>query len=173
MNNEVSERLSEKPSVLFNPAQADFVEKMGLHVESTGWMPRMSGRVFGALLVSNGPISQSELRSALGASLGAISGATRDLLAKRLAQRVSIPGSRQVGLELHVDAWRMLEEDGLRVAQDYQALVTEGLESIGLNDSPSSQNLQRMREYFGVVEERMVSVLNWFETSGPGNPRRP
>lgn len=170
MNNDVSHRQQTRDSGLFSPAQVDFVEKMGLQVESVGWMPRMSGRVFGALLVSDGPLSQSELREVLQASLGAISGATRELLGMRLAQRVALPGTRQVGLELHHDAWRMLEEGGLRAVQDYQTVVAGGLNDIGINDSPSSQNLQRMRAYFAVVEERMVSVLEWLDTVEPAKP---
>ncbi len=169
MTDDAPQSAAEAPGVsaLLDPAHADFIEKMGLQVESTGWMPRMSGRVLGALLVSDGPVTQSELREALLASLGAISGATRDLLAKRLAQRVHIPGSRQAGLQLHPDAWRILEEDGLRGVQDYLSLAAGGLLDIGNADSPSSQNLQRMRDYFAEVEERMLSVIAWLDSTSP------
>lgn len=169
MNEDVPEPAPEasRTSALMDPARSEFIEKMGIQVETTGWMPRMTGRVLGALLVSDEPVTQSELREMLLASLGAISGATRDLLAKRLAQRVNIPGSRQAGLQLHPDAWRILEEDGLRAVQDYLSLAAGGLLDIGNADTPSSQNLQRMRDYFAVVEERMLSVMAWLENTSP------
>lgn len=146
--------------------RAAFVEKVGLQVESTGWMPRMSGRMLGLLLVSENPITQAEIREELLASVGAISSASRELLAKRLARRVSIPGSRHTAMELHPDAWRSLEEDGLRGVQDYSALAKDGLDGFA-PDSAAARNLGRMRDYFAVVEERMRHVLSWLDETAP------
>ncbi|MGF2949302.1 GbsR/MarR family transcriptional regulator [Microbacterium alcoholitolerans] len=146
--------------------RAAFVEKVGLQVESTGWMPRMSGRVLGLLLVSEQPVTQAEIREELLASVGAISSASRELIAKRLARRVSIPGSRHTAMELHPDAWRSLEEDGLRGVQDYSALARGGLEDFAPH-SAAARNLQRMRDYFAVVEERMQHVLGWLDETAP------
>ncbi len=122
----------------------------------------MTGRVLGLLLVSEGPITQAEMREELLASVGAISGASRELLAKRLAQRVSIAGSRKTAMELHPEAWRILEEDGLRGVQDYTSLATSALGNFD-PDSAAAENLKRMRDYFAVVEGRMRFVLNWFD----------
>lgn len=146
-------------------ARADFIERLGLKVEGTGWMPRMSGRVLGCVLVADAPMTQTELRDALGASVGAISAACRELLAKRLMQRVSIAGSRQAGMQLHPDAWRILEEDGLNDVREYSALATSGLDELGEADSPAAHNLQRMAEYFAFVEQRMKEVLEWHDAT--------
>lgn len=160
----------------FSDAAHDFIEEVGLKVETSAWMPRMSGRVLGALLVSNEPLTQADLRETLLASMGSISSATRDLLGKRLAQRVHIPGSRQAGIQLHPDAWRILEEDGLKAVQDYFALAEGALRELGEAGTPSSDNLMRMRDYFAVVEERMRHVLEWLDstsgTSGDAQPRK-
>jgi DNA-binding transcriptional regulator GbsR (MarR family) len=146
----------------------DFIEKMGLQVESLGWMPRMTGRVLGCLLVSDGPVTQSELREQLDASLGSVSASCQVLLRKRLAQRVNIPGSRQAGIQLHVDAWRSLEEDGLQSVQDYASLADCALRDLGTTDSVSARNLERMSAYFAAVEERMRGVLGWLDSTKPG-----
>jgi|GEM_PF-1442286 len=146
--------------------RAAFVERVGLQVESSGWMPRMSGRMLGLLLVSERPITQAEIREELLASVGAISAASRELIAKRLARRVSIPGSRHTAMELHPEAWRSLEEDGLRGVHDYSALAKDGLEDFD-PDSTAARNLERMRDYFAVVEERMRHVLSWLDETAP------
>lgn len=146
----------------FRAQRAAFAERMGIQVESTGWMPRMSGRVLGLLIVSEAPLTQSEIRDELGASAGAISSSCRELIAKRLAQRVSIVGQRQAAMELHPAAWRILEEDGLRGVQDYAALAKNALGDFA-EGSIAARNLMRTRDYFAVVEQRMLSVLEWLD----------
>ncbi|MFP1602945.1 GbsR/MarR family transcriptional regulator [Microbacterium sp. 2216-1] len=146
--------------------RAAFIEKVGLQVESAGWMPRMSGRMLGLLLVAEHPVTQAEIREELLASVGAISSASRELIAKRLARRVGVPGSRHTAMELHPDAWRSLEEDGMRGVQDYSALARGALEEFP-PDSTAARNLQRMRDYFAVVEERMQHVLRWLDDTAP------
>lgn len=146
--------------------RAAFIEKVGLQVESTAWMPRMSGRVLGLLLVASEPLTQTQIREELGASVGAVSNATRELIDKRLAQRVGVPGSRNIAFELRPDAWRSLEEDGLRGVRDYSMLARDGLADFPI-DSAAARNLAHMQEYFAVVEERMRSVLSWLDGASP------
>ncbi len=143
----------------------DFIEKFGLIVESVGWLPRMTARLFGCLLVAAEPLTQAQLREILGASLGSVSASSRDLLSKRIAERVNIPGSRQTGLQLHPDPWRILEEDGLRTAQDYARLASQTHETLGAANPAAAENMKRMRDYFTTVEEHGVAIIAWLEAN--------
>jgi DNA-binding transcriptional regulator GbsR (MarR family) len=72
-----------------------FAEDMGQFFE-TGGLPRMAGRVWAMLLVTDQPqLSAMQLREALGASAGSISNATRTLLQLGLIERVNVRGERR------------------------------------------------------------------------------
>lgn len=144
-------------------ARTEFIEALGFLVEGIRWMPRMTGRVLGCLLVADGPLTQADLRDQLDASLGAVSTATRTLLDKRFALRVSIPGNRQTGLIIHPDAWRNMEEDGIAGVQSYAQLALNTLESLEGEESPATANLQKMNDYFVEVEKRMRGIMQWFD----------
>lgn len=146
-------------------ARAEFIEKFGLIVESVGWMPRMTGRLLGCLLVSETPLTQAQLREILGASLGSVSSSSRVLLSKRIAQRVNIPGSRQTGLQLHPDPWRILEEDGLRTAHDYVQLAAQTHDALQAQNSVAAGNMKRMRDYFAAVEAHGAQLIAWLEST--------
>ena len=71
-----------------------FIEEVGIVFEQTG-LPRMAGRVFGWLLISDPPYqSPAELAEVLMASKGSISTTTRLLLQLGLVERFIIPGER-------------------------------------------------------------------------------
>ena len=88
----------------------EFVEEVGMVFEQTG-LPRMSGRIFGWLLVSDSPQQNAEqIGKALLASKGSISTSTRLLIQHGLIERVSLPGVRHDYFRLRANALgRMVE----------------------------------------------------------------
>lgn len=147
--------------------RTEFIEKFGLIVENVSWLPRMTGRLFGCLLVADQPLTQAHLREILGASLGSVSASSRVLVSKRIAQRVNIPGSRQTGLQLHPDPWRILEEDGLKTAQDYALLASTTHDALAQKNPAAAENMKRMRDYFTTVEEHGKLIISWLESTRP------
>ena len=78
---------------------------MGMVMEAFG-LPRMPGRVFGALLVADPPEQTAEeLADTLQASRGAISGATTLLEAMGLIDRTRKPGDRKDYFRNKPNAW--------------------------------------------------------------------
>ncbi len=76
-------------------ADQRFAEEMG-QIFDRWSLPRMAGRVWGILLVSDEPaLSAQDLVTRLHASAGSISAATRYLLDHRLIERVRLPGERR------------------------------------------------------------------------------
>ena len=71
-----------------------FIERMGDHFEAEG-MPRISGRLFGLMLVEVGPISFSDLAERLGVSRASISTNSRLLERDGLIERVRPDGERR------------------------------------------------------------------------------
>ena len=75
-------------------APHNFVERLALALESDGF-PRIAGRIFGLLILSDEEVSLDDLASILGASKGSASVNTRMLEQKGLIERVSRPGDRR------------------------------------------------------------------------------
>lgn len=72
-----------------------FIEESGLVLESFG-MTRMAGRVFGYLMVCDeDAVSFDDIRNALDASKGSISGTTKQLINSGLIEQLSLPGDRK------------------------------------------------------------------------------
>jgi hypothetical protein len=145
----------------------DFVDELGLLVESEGWMPRIAGRALGWLLIAPEPQSQADLCEVLQASGGAISAATRLLISKGLVQKVTRPGDRRTYMKVPPNAWRVMEDDGLQVVRRYRTLADRARDAVPDGNHTGADNLARMAAYFGLVEDRMRAVLERLdETDG-------
>lgn len=71
-----------------------FVERLAVALEMDGF-PRIAGRIFGLLIISDSEISLDDIASTLGASKGSASVNTRLLEEKGIIERVSRPGDRR------------------------------------------------------------------------------
>lgn len=71
-----------------------FVERLAVALEMDGF-PRIAGRIFGLLIISDSEISLDEIASTLGASKASASVNTRLLEQKGIIDRVSRPGDRR------------------------------------------------------------------------------
>lgn len=76
-------------------AKLAYIEETGLVFEGFG-MTRMAGRILGYLLVCDkDEVSFDEIRKALHASKGSISGTTKLLINVGMVEQVSLPGDRK------------------------------------------------------------------------------
>jgi DNA-binding transcriptional regulator GbsR (MarR family) len=73
---------------------ANFTERMGLALESDG-LPRIAGRIFGLLLVSEDARSLDDLAAELRVSKGSVSTNTRLLEQRGLLERICRPADRR------------------------------------------------------------------------------
>lgn len=109
--------------------ELQFAENMGQFFESEG-LARMAGRVWAMLLVMNEPyLSAADLQGALGASAGAISGATRSLLQLGLIERVNVRGERRDYFAPRRGAVANILRTRLEQLVAVEALLTEALEA--------------------------------------------
>lgn len=135
-----------------------FIEEVGLSFELVG-LPRMAGRIFGWLLISNPPHqSPNELVEILQASKGSISTMTRLLVQIGLIERISLPGQRRDYFRIKLNAWSQLAEQRLAQITAFRQLAERGLELFA-DDDPLRQRLEEMHDVHAFLE-RELPILN-------------
>lgn len=143
--------------------QMHFVEDVGLSFEMVG-LPRMAGRIFGWLLISNPPHqSPRQLATVLQASKGSISTMTRLLLQLRLIERISLPGQRRDYFRIKPHAWTELTRQRMTQITLFRQLAERGLEILPDKDPPLRQRLEEMRDMHAFLEQELPSMLERWE----------
>ena len=141
-----------------------FVEEVGLVFEQTG-LPRMAGRVFGCLLISDPPHqSTDQLAEVLMASKGSISTMTRLLIQIGLIERLSLPGVRHDYFRLRTDACHHMIRRGLEdEIKMFRQLAERGMELVKDKDSMTRQWMKEMRDLYAFFEREYPALLGRWE----------
>ena len=153
--------------VMNNESQLEkqqFVEHVGIVFEQTG-LPRMSGRIFGCLLIADPPHqSTSQLTEALMASKGSISTSTRFLIRLGLIERHSLLGVRHDYFRLRPDAWQHLIRHGLEdEIKMVRQLAEHGLELLAGNTPLTRKWLGEMCDIYSFLEQEFPALLKRWE----------
>jgi hypothetical protein len=132
-----------------------FVEEVGVQFELDAGAPRMVGRVFGWLLVSDPPEqSAAEVAERLQASKGSISTATRVLLRLGLIERVRLRGERFDRFRARPEAW-----DDFLWRQDQftrpRRVFRLGLDALADEPPARRARLEELDAIYAWWEERM------------------
>ncbi len=135
--------------------KAHFVEEVGLMFELVG-LPRMAGRIFGWLLISE-PVQQSssDLAGILQASKGSISTTTRLLIQIGLIERVSLPGDRRDYFQIKPHAWSQMTEQHISQIAAFRKLAERGLDLLKGTPPPVQKRLQEMRDIHAFLEREL------------------
>ncbi len=149
-------------------------EKRELYVEEFGvlfgqyGLPRMVGRVLGALLVSDPPErTAEELARLLRASRGSISSATRSLVQLGLVERLARPGERRDYFRIKPGAWRELMHREMEVLSVFRRMAERGLGLIDSGNSEARRGLEEMRDMYAFWESEFPAVLErWDRAMG-------
>jgi DNA-binding transcriptional regulator GbsR (MarR family) len=142
-----------------------FIEEVGIVFEQTG-LPRMSGRMFGWLLISDPPYqSASELAEVLMASKGSISTTIRLLVQMGIVERFIIPGQRHDHFRLKEDALLMIIRHGLEdEVKMFRNLAERGLELMKKEPPARKQWLEEMHNRYAFLEKSLKSLLKEFDS---------
>ncbi len=151
-------------SDILNNEERTFVEEVGVAFEQTG-LPRMAGRMFGWLLISEPPYqSPSELAEELMASKGSISTTVRLLVQMGLVERFLIPGSRHDHFRLSKDTLRKTIKRGIEdEIKMFRQLAEQGLELMKNEPSVRKQWLEEMRDRYAFLEKQFPMVMERYE----------
>jgi hypothetical protein len=139
-----------------------FVEEIGLVFDSLH-LPRMAGRVLGAILL--GPADGStaaDLAAVLGASKGSISGMTQLLIHYRFVERTVRAGDRRDRFVIKAGAWARMLLWRIELLQRLQELASDGLGLLGPDGNP--EPLREVRDMYEFLEREMPLLLTRWET---------
>jgi DNA-binding transcriptional regulator GbsR (MarR family) len=151
-----------------------FVEEVGVVFEKTG-LPRMAGRVFGWLLISDPPYqSPAELSAVLMASKGSISTTVRLLIQIGLIDRYVIPGIRHDYFLLRGDALQKTIRHGLEdEIKMFLNLAERGLELMTGEPSIRREWLVEMHERYIFLEQEFPAMMERYEKHRAGGRTSP
>jgi DNA-binding transcriptional regulator GbsR (MarR family) len=144
--------------------EKNFVEEVGIVFEQTG-LPRMSGRIFGWLLISEPQYqSSAELSEILMASKGSISTMTRLLIQLGLVERFIIPGERHDHFRLRQDALQRTVKRGLEEEiKMFRQLAERGLKLMNREPSIRRQWLEEMHARYVFLEQEFPGLMERYE----------
>jgi len=138
-----------------------FVEEIGLVFESLH-LPRMAGRVLGAILL--GPadgLTAGELADTLQASKGSISNMTQLLIHYRFIARTVRAGDRRDRFVLKSGAWARMIMWRVELLQRLQELAGDGMELLGPEGNP--EPLQEVRDMYAFLERELPRLFDRWE----------
>jgi len=145
-------------------SERSFIEEVGVVFEQTG-LPRMAGRLFGWLLISD-PLYQSpaQLVEVLSASKGSISTSIRLLTQMSFIQRHVIPGSRHDHFKLPEDAIRKVINHGLeQEIKMFRSLSERGLELTKNIPAKRKAWLKEMHSRYAYLEKAFPALLEQYD----------
>ena len=136
-----------------------FVQDVGVYFERLG-MPRMAGRVFGYHLIAEEPLhSMDDLTTALNASRGGISNATRYLIGVGLIERTGIAGERRDYFTMRSNAWVSVLRQRVESVTQFKEIAQRGLEFLEPFDGAARQRLGDFLNYCEFVDEELLGHL--------------
>lgn len=129
-----------------SPSHLAFIEKFAQHYERVYGIPRIGGRIWAFLLISETPCTINELCAALHASHGSVSTNLRLLMMLGLAQKFTLAGRRQDTYCFSTYAW--------------DETLKKRLESIQQLEHMAQQAVDDLQPQ-GVVRQRFDEMLTW------------
>ena len=136
-----------------------FIEDIGLYFEQMG-LPRMAGRILGALLISDPP-SQSinDLSERLNASKSSISIMARLLVERGLIERVASPVPRRDYYRFKQGGWIIYMHQWLGLMAGLHQITERGLKLMASKPAPLRERLQEAHDLFSNIEQEFPPIL--------------
>lgn len=139
-----------------------YIEESGIVFEQLG-MTRMAGRIFGFLAVSGkSEASFDEIREALAASKGSISGTTRQLMHAGLVQPVSLPGDRKTYYRLNKVAVGQLLKARVQLFNIFADLLSKG-RNLKKSEDDISEWLKEVSAFYNWLGGEVNAVIEKWE----------
>jgi DNA-binding transcriptional regulator GbsR (MarR family) len=143
--------------------ETHFIEDIALFFEQMG-MPRMSGRILGALLISDPPAqSITEIAERLKASKSSISIMARLLTENGLIERVPSPLPRRDYYRFKPGAWVLYMRQWLGLMASLHQITERGMALLADKPPQLKERLREAHDLFSFVEEEFPPLLNRLE----------
>jgi len=143
-----------------------FIEDIGLFFEQMG-LPRMAGRILGALLISDPPAqSITEIALTLQASKSSVSIMARLLVEYGLIERVASPMPRRDYYRFKPGGWILYMRQWLELMAALHQLTERGLALMEGQPAELQQRLLEAHDLFSLIEDRFPALLVELENKG-------
>ncbi len=155
MNQETSEQILQSHLEITH-----FIEDIGLYFEQMG-MPRMAGRILGALLIADPPAqSITDLAAKLNASKSSISIMARLLIEQGLIERVASPVPRRDYYRFKRGGWFLYMQQWLALMAGLHRLTERGLALLQDKPVEIQERLLEAHDLFSFFEEHFPALLD-------------
>lgn len=148
-------------------ATSQFTDRMGLVFETEG-QPRISGRIFGYLLVSDDPRSLDHLAAALGVSKASVSTNARMLAEKGVLERVCRPGDRHDYYGVAPDLFSRTMAERLRRWQRFTQAVGEARRTLPIRSERVRARLRGYETAYAYMVDAIGHALDRWERGAAG-----
>lgn len=136
-----------------------FIEDIGLYFEQMG-LPRMAGRILGALLISDPPAqSITDLCERLHASKSSISIMARLLMERGLIERVASPLPRRDYYRFKPGGWTIYMRQWLGLMSGLHQITERGMLLMADKPEPLKERLNEAHDLFSNIEQEFPSIL--------------
>ena len=140
-----------------------FIGEMGIVLEQLG-IPRMAGKIFGCLLISNKtevPVGQLVLQ--LQASPGSVSTMTRLLIQMGLVDKLGRPGDRKDYFRIKPGTWTQILRAKMAQIIEFHDLIERGMTLVGSRDAIPYNRLREMHEVYSFFEREFPNLFDRWE----------
>jgi DNA-binding transcriptional regulator GbsR (MarR family) len=147
-------------------ATAHFIERMGLALESDG-LPRIAGRIFGLLLVSEDACSLDDLARELRVSKGSVSTNARMLDQRGVLERISRPGDRRDYYRVPPDLFSHTMAQRVARWQRFHEAIGAARTSLPIRSREVLERLEEYQEAYAFMSQVITEALaQWQVTRG-------
>jgi DNA-binding transcriptional regulator GbsR (MarR family) len=149
-----------------DPQTAHFIERMGLALESDG-LPRIAGRIFGLLLVSEDARSLDDLACELRVSKGSVSTNARLLEQRGVLERMSRPADRRDYYRVPPDLFSHTMAQRLARWQRFHEAIGAARTSLPIQSREVLERLEEFEEAYAFMSQVITEALaRWQATRG-------
>jgi len=138
---------------------ANFTERMGLALESDG-LPRIAGRIFGLLLVSEDSRSLDDLAAELRVSKGSVSTNARLLEQRGLVERICRPADRRDYYRTLPDLFNHTMALRLTRWERFHQAITAARASLPIQSPEVRDRLEEYADAYAYISEVIREALD-------------
>jgi hypothetical protein len=151
-----------------NEQEAEFIEAMGSYLSRVG-MPRMAGRMWAYLLISDPPQqTAAQVADALHASRGSVSGSARLLASIGLIRRSTRRGERREFFEVPPGGTRELLGTAVAEYRAFVGIADRGLEAMADRAPGARARLQELRDVYAFLVAEFPALLERMDEERKG-----
>jgi len=142
-------------------AEQEFIEKMGMASEEDGF-PRIAGRLFGLLILHEGPFSLDELAETLQVSKASVSTNARLLEQAGIAERTGQPGDRRDYYRMSPDAPERIFANVRNRMEQMRELMEDTAEQLPEDQTVGRERVERMGHFYAfMLSEIEHTIERW------------